>query len=77
VLLFAVIARMAVAVGIGYGVLLDAQVLRDLWLLPVRDCLGLALWVWSYAGDTVEWRGERFRVKQGKLLRIVQGQGRA
>jgi ceramide glucosyltransferase len=77
VLLFAVIARMAVAMGIGYGVLLDAQVLRDLWLLPVRDCLGLALWVWSYAGDTVEWRGERFRVKQGKLLRIVQGQGRA
>lgn len=69
-LLLAVLARMAVSIGIGYGVLLDAQVLRDLWLLPLRDCFGLAIWAWSYAGDTVEWRGERFRVKNGRLLRV-------
>ncbi len=69
-LLFALVARMAVAVRVGYGVLGDAQVLRDLPLLPLRDCLALALWVWSYAGDTVEWRGERFRVHKGKLLRV-------
>ncbi len=69
-LLFALLARMAVALRVGSGLLGDAQVLRDLVLLPLRDCLGLALWVWSYAGDTLEWRGEQFRVHKGKLLRI-------
>ncbi len=69
-LLLAVLARMAVALLIGFGLLGDAQVLRDLVLLPLRDCFGLALWAWSYAGDTVEWRGERFRIHKGRLLRI-------
>ena len=74
-LLFALVSRMAVAIRVGYGVLGDAQVLRDLALLPLRDCLALALWVWSYAGDTVEWRGDRFRVHKGKLLRVGEPLG--
>ncbi len=69
-LLLALVARAAVALMIGYGLLADRQVLRDLLLLPLRDCFGLALWVWSYASDTIEWRGERFRVHRGKLVRI-------
>ena len=64
----AVLARLAVAIRIGYGVLHDANVLRDLVLLPVRDCVALLLWVWSYAGDTIEWRGEHFRIRAGRLL---------
>ena len=66
-LLLALLARMGVAVRIGYGVLGDVNVLRDLALLPLRDCVALAVWAWSYAGDTVEWRGERFRVEHGRL----------
>ncbi len=69
-LLLAVAARLAVAGLVGYGLLRDEQVLRDLVWLPLRDCLQLALWVWSYAGNTVEWRGERFRVAGSKLQRI-------
>jgi hypothetical protein len=38
-------------------------------LLP-RDLIALALWGWSFAGDTVTWRGERFLLKRGKLIRI-------
>ncbi len=63
-------ARRAVAGLVGFGLLGDAQVLRDLALLPMRDCVQLALWVWSWAGDTVEWRGERFRVAGGKMERV-------
>ena len=70
-LLLAVLARMAVALRVGYGIVGDAQVLRDLALLPVRDCVGWALWVWSFAGTTVVWRGERFRVEKGRLLRVA------
>jgi ceramide glucosyltransferase len=63
------LARVALALGVGVGILRDGQVMRDLWLLPLRDCFGLLFWVWSYAGDTVVWRGEQFRLKRGILLR--------
>jgi ceramide glucosyltransferase len=66
----AVLARVSVALAVGVGVLQDGQVLRDIWLLPLRDCFGLAFWLWSFAGDTVVWRGERFRLKDGRLSRV-------
>jgi len=62
-----VLARVAVALSVGVGVLGDAQVLRDIWLLPLRDFFGLGFWVWSYASDTVVWRGERFRLHNGRI----------
>ncbi len=61
------LARVTLALAIGVGVLRDGQVLRDLWLLPVRDLCGLIFWIWSYAGDTVVWRGERFRLTNGRI----------
>ena len=60
--------RLVVALSIGVGLLGDRQTLRELWLVPLRDCLGLALWFWSFADDTVVWRGTRFRLKQGTLI---------
>ncbi|SNS32845.1 ceramide glucosyltransferase [Granulicella rosea] len=64
------LARVTVALTVGVGTLRDEQVLRDLWLLPVRDCFGLLFWVWSFAGDTVVWRGETFRLKNGRIERV-------
>jgi ceramide glucosyltransferase len=66
----ALLARVAVALMVGVGVLRDGQVLRDLWLLPVRDCFGLLFWAWSFAGDTVVWRGEVFRLRDGRISRV-------
>ena len=69
---FAIVAvtRLAAVVTIGRGVLNDPTVLRDLWLVPARDFAALAVWVASFGGDEVEWRGTRFRVKDGKLERL-------
>jgi len=66
---FALLARVAVALVVGVGILRDEQVLRDLWLLPARDLLGLVFWAWSYAGDTVVWRGETFRLERGRIAK--------
>jgi len=68
-LTLALLARVAVALTVGVGILNDRQVLRDLWLLPLRDVFGLLFWIWSYAGDTVVWRGERFHLRDGRLYR--------
>jgi ceramide glucosyltransferase len=63
------LARVAVALSVGVGILRDGQVLRDLWLLPVRDCFGLFFWAWSFAGNEVVWRGERFGLRSGALVK--------
>jgi len=31
-------------------------------LVPFRDCLSLALWVWSFTNRRVKWKGERYMV---------------
>ena len=62
--------RLGVAMQVGAGVLGDRQVLRDLWLLPLRYAVGFAVWVWSFAGNTIVWRGERFVLKSGRLHKV-------
>lgn len=62
--------RVLVALTAGVGMLRDGQVLRDIPLLPVRDCFSLLLWVWTYASDEVVWRGERFRLRKGVMERV-------
>ncbi|HTV07046.1 MAG TPA: bacteriohopanetetrol glucosamine biosynthesis glycosyltransferase HpnI [Acidobacteriaceae bacterium] len=63
-------ARLTVALTIGVGVLRDRQVIRDLWLLPLRDFCALWVWVWSFASNTVTWRGEEFLLRDGKLTAL-------
>ncbi|MEO6034661.1 MAG: glycosyltransferase [Verrucomicrobiota bacterium] len=39
------------------------------WLVPIKDLLNAAIWLLAFAGNTIEWRGEKFRVHGGgKLL---------
>jgi ceramide glucosyltransferase len=51
------------------AILDDRRTLRDLWLIPVRDLVGVAIWFASFGGDTIVWRGERFHLKDGRLTR--------
>ncbi len=66
----ALLVRVSVALTVGVGILRDGQVLRDIVWLPVRDCFGLFFWAWSYAGDEIVWRGERFRLRRGVLEKV-------
>jgi ceramide glucosyltransferase len=63
--------RLAVALVVGRAVLQDQQLLKHLWLLPLRDLVAVAVWVASFAGHTVTWRGDRFHLKNGRLTRIA------
>ncbi len=65
-----VLLRLAVALAVGTGVLEDRHLLGLLWLLPVRDLVAVAVWIASFAGHTVTWRGDRFELKKGRLIRL-------
>ena len=62
--------RMSVALRASQSVLHDTQARRDLWLLPMRDIVAFCVWLVSFFGSTIVWRGERFRLHRGKLQRI-------
>ena len=64
--------RLAQAMTVGAAVLGDHEVLSNLWLLPIRDVVAMGLWVAGFAGDTIVWRGERFALKKGRLVKAAR-----
>ena len=62
--------RLAVAIVVGKSVLQDRQVVRSLVLIPVRDVFALLVWIVSFAGHRIVWRGDHFSLENGKLKRI-------
>ena len=38
------------------------------WLVPVKDLLAAVIWALSFVGSSVEWRGQRYRVRRGGKL---------
>ena len=63
------LARVSVALTVGVGILRDEQVLRDIWLLPLRDFFGARRSgrgasrriPWCGAANTSNWRTEELQ----------------
>jgi ceramide glucosyltransferase len=45
------------------------------FLLPVRELLHLALWIWSFATRRVQWRGDRFLLRRDGAAQPIEGLG--
>jgi ceramide glucosyltransferase len=55
-------------------VLKDRRASRDLWLIPLRDVFGFAVWLAGAFGSTVYWRDRKLRLRpDGK---IASGSGK-
>ena len=62
--------RVLVALAVGSCVLKDRRLLGQIWLLPMRDLIAVGVWIVSFWGHTVTWRGDRFELRKGRLVRI-------
>jgi ceramide glucosyltransferase len=60
-------ARLAVAFGSALLALDDRQALRNILLLPVRDLIAPFIWAAGLVGSRIEWRGDVFDLKDGRL----------
>jgi len=60
--------RITSAIIVAAGVLNDRQIWRNFWLLPLRDWAAAAVWLVSFAGHNVTWRGTEYTLKDGRLL---------
>jgi ceramide glucosyltransferase len=61
------VLRTVMAIVVGRFVLVDRQMMSDWWLIPIRDVVALTVWIASFAGHKVRWRGYDFVLKDGKL----------
>jgi ceramide glucosyltransferase len=66
--------RMVPVFVVGVYGLRDRVLARYWWLVPLRDLLTCGVWIASFVGDEIEWRGARFRVlRGGKLAPLSEG----
>jgi ceramide glucosyltransferase len=42
-----------------------------LWFVPLKDILQAALWACAFAGNRIEWRGERYRLRRDGTLETI------
>ncbi len=67
----ALIGLRILCVSIVAALIQQESVMRNLLLLPVSDLLDFALWVASYFGREIEWRGQRYRLgDRGRLEKL-------
>jgi ceramide glucosyltransferase len=70
VLGWSVLNRCIEALAIGWMITRDRECLRRPWLYAVRDLIGFAVWVASYAKRKITWRDGRFELNDdGRVLR--------
>lgn len=62
--------RLGIAMVVGRKILNDRAVLKHAWLIPLRDLAAVFVWLASFFGHTVTWRGERYRLRDGRLSSI-------
>lgn len=61
--------RLAMAVTAGYGVLASGDVLKYLYLIPLRDIYTVAVWCAALFGNRVEWGGEILVLdREGRII---------
>ncbi len=63
--------RLIAAWVVGVNLLKDTQAKKFLWLVPIRDFIGFAIWIYGFVGNTIEWRDRRLKlIKGGKMVQI-------
>jgi ceramide glucosyltransferase len=64
------LARIAIGINLQSRLTRTRRHYAHWWLIPVKDLLQFGLWVSAFAGQHVEWRGERMRLRRdGTLIR--------
>lgn len=70
VLLPAIVVRVATAMHNAYRITQRREGMLEAIFIPCKDLLQFAIWLLSFGGNTVTWRGETFRVnKDGELVK--------
>lgn len=63
--------RLAMAWTVGVWGMGDPLLRKKLWLVPLVDALGFAVWALSFVCNRINWRGSRFYVRRRRLVPLA------
>ena len=63
--------RALAAWSTAHWVLHDPLTSRRWWLIPVQDAMSASIWVAGFFGNTIDWRGRRFKLLRDGRFRFV------
>jgi ceramide glucosyltransferase len=66
-----IVARLATSALILVRTLKLPELLRDVWLVPLKDLVMAAIWVASLVGNEVAWGGRRFTISRHGVMREI------
>lgn len=46
----------------------DRKLVAPAWLVPVKDVLSAGIWLGAFAGNTIEWRGRKLKLRRDGTL---------
>jgi ceramide glucosyltransferase len=73
-LVVAVTVRSAIAAGLQHRLTRTWAHLPFVWLAPIKDLLQTAIWFCAFAGNTIEWRGQKYALRpDGTLVKRSAG----
>ncbi len=62
------LARIVIAQNLQLRFTAERKLASPFWLVPVKDILQAALWLAAFAGNTVEWRGRKMKLRRDGTL---------
>jgi ceramide glucosyltransferase len=65
------LARIVLAQNLQRRFTPERNLASPFWLVPVKDMLQAALWFCAFAGNTVEWRGRKMRLRRDGTLEEI------
>jgi ceramide glucosyltransferase len=63
--------RVVMAWSVAKWALGDVRVMRQWWLLPIRDALAFVVWLAGLFRNRIHWRGREFVVHDGRLIPVA------
>ena len=65
-----VVLRAAMLWAIGIRGLKQSSLWKIMYLLPVWDAVAFAIWTSSFLQNSISWRGESYRIRNGQLVPV-------
>jgi ceramide glucosyltransferase len=64
-----ILTRVVLAAVVGGLIVQERNLLRTVLIYPLRDLIGFASWLASYANNRIWWRGEEYELLKGGRMR--------
>jgi ceramide glucosyltransferase len=69
-----VVLRLTMAWTVGVWGIGDEVLRRKMFLVPVRDAIYFVVWLASFGSNRINWGGEEFIIRQGRLVAVAPGE---